>query len=515
MTHDSKPETRRFQDADLRWARHRNRFLFVLTLIAGAVYIGWLVTAIDWGHPWVGCFYLGAEIVCAVSVFLWGTMLTSKRLHPEAGLPWPGDPPEVDLMVATCHEPIEVLRPTLEAVSRIDYPHFRVLLLDDGRSAEVREMAEEFGFAYTARDRRHFAKSGNLNHGLSLTSAPFVMTLDADQVPKPEVLTRLIGFFQVPQIGLVASSQKFFLPEGDPWGNSDAVFYDAMQPGKNDANAAISCGSGVMYRREALVSVGGFPTWSLVEDLYVSLLLEQRGWRGVYYAYPLTQGTSPTDVFAQHQQRWQWAVDSLRIMFWRNPLLTRGLTWRQRLDYFHFGWHYIMYGVAYPIFFLMPVWGLVTGQFVIATPIWLFLCFRLPYLVLMRLMTSFLTNHAHGFKAFQMQVGLWPVFLSAIMTALTHPFTRPQYIVTAKLARRTRLLRRAAALWPNLAMIGLSAAAIGYGLLWRRENPIYLMVMVFWCCWTIAALFRYTLVGLTSGHVFHHSTGHQPPARLP
>jgi uncharacterized membrane protein (DUF485 family) len=87
MTHDSKPETRRFQDADLRWARHRNRFLFVLTLIAGAVYIGWLVTAIDWGHPWVGCFYLGAEIVCAVSVFLWGTMLTSKRLHPEAGPP--------------------------------------------------------------------------------------------------------------------------------------------------------------------------------------------------------------------------------------------------------------------------------------------------------------------------------------------------------------------------------------------------------------------------------------------
>ena len=127
-------------------------------------------------------------------------------------------------------------------------------------------------------------------------------------------------------------------------------------------------------------------------------------------------------------------------MFWRCPLFARGLDMRQRLDYFHFGWHYIMYGVAYPIFFLLPVWGLFSGEFVIATPVWVFLCYRMPYLLLMRLMTSYLTDHWHGFKAFQMQVGLWPVFLSAIATALTHPITRPQYVVTVKVARSTKWL---------------------------------------------------------------------------
>lgn len=485
-------------DAVLSRSALRNRLLFVLAQAAAVVYLGWLVTAIDWTHPWTGGVFLLAEVICAVSVFLWGEMLTRKRLHPPEGLPWQGDPPPVDVLITVCGEPIEVVQPTFAAVAKIDYPHFHVTVLDDGRSAEVRDLAAANGFDYTARERRHFAKSGNLNHGLAVTAAPFVMTLDADQVPQPEIISLMIGFFQLPRIGFVASRQAFAVPAGDPWGNRDAVFYEAMQLGKNDANASISCGSGVIYRREALADVGGFPTWSVVEDLYVSLLLEQRGWRGVYYAFALSEGTAPTDVFAQHQQRWQWAVDSLRILFWRNPLLTRGLDWRQRLNYFHFGWHFLMYGVAYPIFFFAPVWSLVTGQFVIAAPIWVFVCYRLPYLGLMRLMTAFLTDRAHDFKAFQMQVGLWPVYLSAIVTALTHPFARPRYHVTAKVSRQTKFVRRAAALWPNLAVIVGSALAIVHGVRHHADQPVFLAVVSFWCIWSIVSLSRFAWIGLFS-----------------
>jgi len=491
-------QARRYKDPELRRASRRNVVLFVLALTAAVVYLGWLVTAIDWGHPWVGGAFLLAEVICAVSVFLWGEMLTRKRLHPPEGLPWQGVPPRVDVLVAVCGEPEEVVGPTLAAVAKIDYPHFRVTVLDDGRSAAVRDLAAAYGFAYTARERRHSAKSGNLNHGLAVTSAPFVMTLDADQVPQPEIIARLIGFFQLPRIGFVSSRQAFAVPPGDPWGNRDAVFYDAMQIGKNEANASISCGSGVIYRRSALEEIGGFPTWSVVEDLYASLLLEQRGWRGIYYAFALSEGTAPTDVFAQHQQRWQWAVDSLRILFWRNPLLTSGLDWRQRWNYFHFGWHYIMYGIAYPIFFSAPIWSLVTGQFVIAAPIWVFLCYRLPYLGLMRLMTAFLTDRAHDFKAFQMQVGLWPVYLSAILTALTHPFSRPPYQVTGKVSRHTTVLRRAAALWPNLAVMAGSAAAIVYGCRRHAEDPVFLAVVSFWSAWSIVTLSRFTFTALLS-----------------
>lgn len=498
MTAATEGRSRRYRDAELRRAALRNQALFAIALGAGLVYLAWLAAVIDWKQPWLGGMFLAAELICAVSVFLWGEMLTRKRLHPPEGLPWQGDPPHVDVMITVCHEPMEVFRPTVEAVAKIDYPHFRVTILDDGRSPEVKELAQSYGFAYAARHKRHFAKSGNLNFGLGITSAPFIMTLDADQVPRPEIISRLIGFLQIPRIGFVASRQAFDVPEGDPWGNRDTVFYDAMQLGKNYVNASISCGSGVMYRRRALDDIGGFPTWSVVEDLYASMLLEQRGWRGVYYAYALAEGTAPSDVFAQHQQRWQWAVDALRIMFWRNPLFATGLDWRQRLNYFHFGWHYVMYGIAYPIFFCVPVWSLFTGRFVITAPLWLFLCFRLPYLVFMRLMTWQMTNRSHDMKAFQMQVGLWPVYLSAIVSALTHPVTRPGYRVNVKISRHTKFLRRAAAVWPHLAVIVASAAAIGHGFRHHGDAPAFVAVLTFWCMWSIVALSRYTLVALFS-----------------
>lgn len=498
---------RRYKDAELSRDGRRNFVLFGLALAASVVYLGWLVTAIDWRFAWIGAAFLLAEVICAVSVMLWGVMLTRKRLHPPEGLPWQGDPPPVDVFVAVCHEPPDYVARTLAAAAAIDYPHYRVTVLDDGREDEIRSLAEKHGFAYVTREKRQFAKSGNLNHGLEVTSAPFIMTLDADQVPQPDIIARMIGFFQVPAIGFVASRQAFCVPIGDPWGNRDAVFYEAMQLGKNDANAAISCGSGVVYRRAALEDIGGFPTWSMVEDLYASLLLERRGWHGVYFPYSLAEGTAPTDIFAQHRQRWQWAVDSLRIMFWRNPLFTSGLDLRQRLDFFHFGWHYIMYGIAYPIFFLLPVWSLFTGEFLIARPIAVFLAFRLPYLALMRLMTSCLTSGSHTFKAFQMQVGLWPVYVSAIATALNHPFTRPAYRVTPKVTRHTRFGRRAMALWANLAVMAASAAGIVHGVRHLADRPVFLATLCFWAAWTIVALSRFTWTGLFCDEEPDHAPG--------
>jgi cellulose synthase/poly-beta-1,6-N-acetylglucosamine synthase-like glycosyltransferase len=97
-----------------------------------------------------------------------------------------------------------------------------------------------------------------------------------------------------------------------------------MQISKNAFNASISCGSGVIYRRKAIEEIGGFCEWSLVEDLHSSMLLEDKGWHSVYYPFALTEGTAPSDIFAQQQQRRQWATDSVRILFWDNPFFRKG-----------------------------------------------------------------------------------------------------------------------------------------------------------------------------------------------
>ena len=495
-TDSDSGRSRRYKDSEMSRQRHRNVVPFVLTVVSALVYIGWLVTVTNWNHPWIGSLFLLAELLCLGSVLLWGEMLYSKRIHPREGFPAKGKEPAVDILITVCGEPMSIVRPTLRAVSRIEYPNFKVMVCDDGDNPEVRQLAGELKFSYTARKHRDHAKAGNLNHGLKITSAPFVMSLDADQVPRPEILERMMGFFQVPKIGYVTSKQDFDVPPGDPWGNLDLVFYEEMQKGKNDSNSAISTGSAVVYRREALDSIGGFATWSMVEDLYTSMLLDQKGWHSVYYPFALSRGTAPRDIFDQHQQRWQWAVDSMRIYIWRNPLLASGLSLRQRLNYFHFGYHYLMYGIAYPIFYFLPIWGLFTGYFFLAAPVWLFLCYRIPYLVFMRWMNRSLTEGRQTLKAFQLQAGLWPVYLSAIATALLHPRSRPKYRVTKKLHEDSFVLDRIVALLPNFGVLIGSSAALVYGFQhWDRKH-FFLWVNVFWCLWSMFTVSRFTLVAL-------------------
>lgn len=487
---------RRYLDVELTQQRHRNAVPIVLTLLAAMVYLSWLTRVIDWNYPWVCALFMISELICLGSVLLWALMLYSKRLHPPEGFPGRGKPPAVDILLTVCGEPMPILRRTFLAASKIDYPDFQVTVCDDENDPEVQRLARRFQFHYTARKTREFAKSGNLNHGLKITSAPLVMTLDADQVAKPEILERMTGFFRVPKIAYVTSRQDFVVPPGDPWGNKDLVFYEAMQTGKNDSNSAISTGSAVVYRRKALESIGGFATWSMVEDLYTSMCLDQKGWHSVYYPFPLSRGTAPLNVYEQYHQRWQWAVDSMRIFFWRNPLLAKGLSLRQRLNYFHFGYHYLMYGIAYPVFFALPVWSLFTGDFFLAAPVSVFLCYRVPYLVFMKWMTRSLTQGRLNLKAFQMQAGLWPVYFMSIFAALFFPRVRPKYRVTQKGEDDPSLLHRLAALLPNLTVIGFCGAAIVYGLKHWQADPPFLWVNIFWCLWAINAVIRFTVVGL-------------------
>ena len=137
------------------------------------------------------------------------------------------------------------------------------------------------------------SKSGNLNFGLSQSQGELILVLDADQVPAPDILTRLTGYFRLPRLAFVQTKQSFFLPEGDPFYNGDEVFYDAVQLSNDQANAVISCGSGVLYRRSALMEMGGFATWNLVEDVTTSYELLSRGWKGIYFPYALTRGLAP------------------------------------------------------------------------------------------------------------------------------------------------------------------------------------------------------------------------------
>src|ERR1051325_656873 len=136
------------------------------------------------------------------------------------------------------------------------------------------------------------AKSRNLNHAIAVTRAEFILQLEADHVPMPQIVDRLRGHFNDPLMALVQSPQDFYNvdsfshvrnDEGRRLWEENRIFYSLIQPGRDHWNASFFCGSGAMIRRSALESIGGFASQTIIEDMETTLELHARGLKTAYH----------------------------------------------------------------------------------------------------------------------------------------------------------------------------------------------------------------------------------------
>ena len=435
---------RRYGDREDRDRRLTAQGLVFLTVLAGLAYLQWVASAVDWTHPVAGLLFVGAEVLCFVLFLLASAGAWRIRYKPEE-TSLAAAPVSVDVFVTVCGEPLEVVRRTLTAVARLTWRGaLQVYVLDDGGCAEVATIARGLGFIYRSRPGENLvrsdAKAGNLNFGLSVSGGEYVLALDADQVPAANIIERLAPYASLPRVAFVQSKQSFLVPEGDPFYCQDLVFYNSLQSAFDTNDTVLSCGSGVLYRRAALQDIGGFVTWNLVEDLTTSYELHCRGWKSLYYPFSLSTGLAPETLAGVYKQRGQWALDTMRLFFWRNPLTRRTLPWAARLNYWVIGFSYLTAGFVAPLFYMFPLWSYVTGQGVLIGGRELeFALWRTIYFITMTLAIRWLFRGQQPGRQFQMLVGLFPVYAGNTLRALRYRRDKPTYHVNnVTHARRAR-----------------------------------------------------------------------------
>jgi cellulose synthase (UDP-forming) len=211
--------------------------------------------------------------------------------------------------------------------------------------------------------------------------------------------------------------------------------------GRNAANAVFPCGSGVVWRREALASIGNFPVWNLVEDLQSGFEALKRGWRGMYLPIVGAVGQhSPEDVPNVYKQRGTWAIDTVRLLLFNR---WRGLDLRQRaqfLELFLFyinGFTVLVYvpAVALSLLGVVPLESSDLGfvqhllPVIFATELWL--------LALNRPFADRRTRQREPIRDLWrvriMWTGMAPIFIKATVQAvLGGPHRKPVYRVTRK-----------------------------------------------------------------------------------
>lgn len=384
----------------------------------------------------------------------------------------PADLPYVAAIVPTYGEPLPILSCTIASLKALDYPAERLLILvsDDAHRDEVRALAETYGVVYLPGARRD-AKAGNLNGALAYLAehcpaATLVLTQDADELINPQFLKKTVGYFADPGLAFVQTPKEALTPAGDPFGNRDRIFYDVLQPGRNGSNAAFSCGSGVLWRIDAVRAIGGFATWNIVEDMTTSYFLHCAGYRSAYHNEVLTVGLSPDDIPGLLKQRGTWAADTWRWFLFHNPLRSPGLRPRQRLQYLELGMFYVSSVFFMPMLMLTPIISLLTGAFVPIEGSALFpwmLVSTLYYMILARGRLGYL------FRMWQYWIGHWPTYTRAFLIAVRSRRTKPSYKVTRK-TRQDGFYGQL--VWQQFAYVLVGALLIARSLFLMPEVPL-------------------------------------------
>jgi cellulose synthase (UDP-forming) len=290
--------------------------------------------------------------------------------------------------------------------------------------------------------RKGESKAGNLNSALELlqridTDIKYVETRDADDlVVDPYFLRHTIGQMEVNEkIAYVQTIKEVKPSKGDPFGYMEKLFYNSLMLSKNAANAVFPCGSGLVWRKYALLDIGGFPGWNLVEDFQSGAEALKRKWKSMFVPIVGALGQiAPEDIPNLFKQRGTWALDSFRLLFWWDK---KGLSFRQKLHFAESGLFYIM-SILFFIQGLIPVikliWGIdpiggdELGYFVHITPYVLSV-----YLFILSLVRYRPISFIEIFRSFQIAFGLAPIYVKAFFMALFNGrYHKPKYVVTRK-----------------------------------------------------------------------------------
>jgi cellulose synthase (UDP-forming) len=443
-----------------RAARVRATVLALVSTVALVLYFRWLLQPDRIGNPVLFGLLLVAELFNVVqAIGFWWTCLAGRRRRVRAAPLDRRQLPVVDVFIPTYSEGVDIVEPTVLAATRMRGARVRVVVLDDGDRDEMERMAMRHGVRYLRRRQHDGAKAGNINHALGRTDAPFVLVLDCDHVPYPEMLERLLPEFVDPRVAYVQSPQYYANHganrlAGAAW-SQQALFFGPIARGKDAHRSMICCGTNVLFRRQALDDVGGFPQGSLTEDFALSIDLHVRHWESVYVPEPLASGYGPEDLAAYLSQQHRWARGCLGAI---PSVLKARLPLRKKLQYL-LSASYFLSGWTVALYLALPMIRILTGiQPLAGSQADTFLAAFAPYFALSLATVASVGAGTYTFAAYSLATSSFWLHVHATISVLRRRVG--SFVVTPKEGDSRRQLRPAA---PALAVIAvlLTVAVIG------------------------------------------------------
>ena len=235
--------------------------------------------------------------------------------------------PKVSIHVPAYNEPPGMLIETLDALARLDYPDFEVLVIDNNTrdeqvwrpvEAHCAQLGPRFRFFHVAPLAGF--KAGALNYALARTGpdAEIIAVIDSDYVVDARWLRDLTPAFRDQRIAIVQAPQDY-RDEGTSafkamcYAEYRGFFHIGMIT-RNERNAIIQHGTMTMVRRRHLDQCGGWAEWCITEDAELGLRIFEAGFDASYVPESYGRGLMPDTFIDFKKQRFRWAYGAMQIL---------------------------------------------------------------------------------------------------------------------------------------------------------------------------------------------------------
>lgn len=242
-----------------------------------------------------------------------------------------GDPPPdfagppVTAVVPAYNEE-KVIARALDAVCRSRYANLiEIIVVDDGSTDRTADVVA----AMAARDNRirlvrqpNSGKPLALNNAFTRAQGEIIITLDADTILSPSAISYLVHpFTHDPgeRLGAVAGRVSVGNLRGfvTRWQGLEYVMQIGVDRGAQDALNAITivpgaCGA---WRRNAVISSGGYSPATLAEDCDLALELRQQGYSVSQSGLAVGHTEAPESLPALIRQRFRWTYGNFQSLW--------------------------------------------------------------------------------------------------------------------------------------------------------------------------------------------------------
>jgi exo-beta-1,3-glucanase (GH17 family)/cellulose synthase/poly-beta-1,6-N-acetylglucosamine synthase-like glycosyltransferase len=271
---------------------------------------------------------LGVMLVLLAEAHEWAEAhwVTYRRRGGGPLLTHRAQPPRVSIHVPAYNEPADMLIETLDALARLDYPDYEVLVIDNNTrdenvwrpvEAHCAQLGSRFRFFHVAPLAGF--KAGALNYALERTAddAVIVAVIDSDYVVEPRWLRDLTPVFEDQRVAIVQGPQDY-RDAGQSafkamcYAEYRGFFHIGMIT-RNERNAIIQHGTMTMVRRVQL-DAARWAEWCITEDAELGLRIFESGFDASYVATSYGRGLMPDTFIDFKKQRFRWAYGAMQII---------------------------------------------------------------------------------------------------------------------------------------------------------------------------------------------------------